>query len=114
MDTIYKCVIKAEDYPNESRVVALKKGDCIYFKGNHDVQLGEKYKDHPAIVSRIDYKPKKWWQFWKKKEMIGYQVMWVRDEDEPSDDVNVVKNLNDFMQKYMQSEVTIDDLKLQF
>ena len=97
-------VSKAEDYPNGTRVYALKKGDCIFFKGNHDVKIGDKYKDHPAIVSRIDYKPKKWWQFWKKKEMIGYQVMWVGDEDEPSDDVNVVKNLNDFIQKYMNGE----------
>ena len=108
MNTIYKVVTKVEDYPNGVRVYALKQGDCIYFVGNHDVKIGEKYKDHPAIVSRIDYKPKKWWQFWKKKEMIGYQVMWVGDEDDPSDDVNVVKNINNFMQKYMQGEITID------
>jgi hypothetical protein len=108
MDKIYKVITKAEDYPNGVRVCALKKGDCIYFVGNHDVKIGEKYKDHPAIVSRIDYKPKKWWQFWKKKEMIGYQVMWVGDEDEPSDDVNPRKHFENFMQKYMQGEVTIE------
>lgn len=108
MNEIYKVVTKAEDYPNGVRVYALKKGDRIYFVGNHDVKVGDKYKDHPAIVSRIVYKPKKWWQFWKKKEMVGYQVMWVEDEDEPSDDVNVIKNINSFMQKYMQGEVTIE------
>ena len=96
MNIIYKVVTKPEDYPNGARVFALKKGDCIWFKGNHDVKIGDKYKDHPAIVSQIDYKPKKWWQFWKKREMIGYQVMWVGDEDEPSDDVNVIKNINNF------------------
>ena len=114
MNDIYKVVIKAEDYPNRARVCSLKKGDCMYFVGNHDVKINEQYKDHPAIISHIDYKPKKWWQFWKKKEMIGYRVTWVGDEDEPSDDVNVFKNINDFMQKYSQGEVTIDDLTLQF
>lgn len=104
MDKIYKVIAKAEDYPNGARVCALHKGDCIYFVGNHDVKVGDKYKDYPAIVSRIDYKPKKWWQFWKKKEMIGYQVMWIGDENEPSDDVNVIKNINSFM----QGEVTIE------
>ena len=89
MDKIYKVITKAEDYPNGARVYALHKDDCIYFVGNHNVKVGDKYKDHPAIVSRIDYKPKKWWQFWKKKEMVGYQVMWIGDEDESSDDVNV-------------------------
>jgi hypothetical protein len=40
--------------------------------------------------------------------MIGYQVMWVGDEDEPSDHVNVIKTINNFMQKYMQGETTIE------
>lgn len=105
MNTIYKMEIKAGDYPNGARVCALKMGDCIYFVGNHDVRLGEKYKDHPAIVSRIDYKPKKWWQFWKKKEMIGYQVMWVGDEDDPSDDANVFKHIERFIQTKQPIEI---------
>ena len=83
MNKIYKAITKAEDYPNGARVCALHKGDCIYIVGNHDVKVGDKYKDQPAIVSRIDYKPKKWWQFWKKKEMAGYQIIWIGDEDEP-------------------------------
>lgn len=97
MNTICKVVTKPEDYPNGVMVYALKKGDRIYFKGNCDVKIGEKYKDHPAIVSRIDYKPKKWWQFWKKAEIIGYQVTWIGDEDDPSDDVNVRKHIENFM-----------------
>ena len=36
--------------------------------------------------------------------MIGYQVMWIGNEDEPSDDVNVIKNINSFT----QDEVTIE------
>lgn len=106
MSAIYKMVITAEDYPDGTRVYALQKGDCIFFKGNHDVKIGDQYKDHPTIVSRIDYKPKKWWQFWKKKEMIGYQVMWIGDEDEASDDVNPRKHFENFMQMYMNGDTT--------
>lgn len=104
MNEICKFVTKIEDYSNGVRAYPVKKGDFIYFVGNHDVKVGDKYKDCPAVVSRIDYKPKKWWQFWKKKEMIGYQVMWIGNEDEPSDDVNLIKNINSFT----QDEVTIE------
>ena len=91
MNEICKFVTKTEDYSNGARAYPMKKGDCIYIIGNHNVKVGDKYEDYPAIVSRIDYKPKKWWQFWKKKEMIGYQVMWIGSEKEPSDDVNLKK-----------------------
>ena len=99
MYTIQKVEIKAEDYPNGVKVTPLKRGDIIYFVGSHNVKVGEKYKDHPAIVSRIDYKPKRWFEFWKKKEMIGYQVLWVEDEETPSDDVDVFKNIRNLIQK---------------
>ena len=104
MNEICKFVTKIEGYSNGVRAYRVKKGDCIYFVGNYDVKVGDKYKDYPAVVSHIDYKSKKWWQFWKKKEMIGYQVMWIGNEDEPSDDVNVIKNINSFT----QDEVTIE------
>lgn len=80
MNEIYKVVNKAEDYPNYARVVPLEKGDSFYLVGSRNVKAGDKYKDYPAIVSRIDYKPKKWWQFWKKKEMIGCLILWLGDE----------------------------------
>ena len=80
MNNIYKIVTKAEDYPNYARVAQLQKGDGFYLVGNRNVKVGKKYENYPAIVSRIDYKPKKWWQFWKKKEMIGCQILWVGEE----------------------------------
>jgi hypothetical protein len=80
MGDIYKVETKAEDYPNYARVVPLAKGDGFYLVGSCDVKVGDKYENHPAIVSRIDYKPKKWWQFWKTKEMIGCQILWLGDE----------------------------------
>lgn len=80
MNEIYKVVTKAEDYPNYVRVVPLKKGNTFYLVGSRDVKVGDKYESYPAIISRIYYKPKKWWQFWKKKEMIGCQILWIGNE----------------------------------
>jgi hypothetical protein len=80
VNEICKVVTKAEDYHIYARVVPLKKGDGFYLVGSRDVKVGDKYENYPAIVSRIDYKPKKWWQFWKKKEMIGCQILWLGDE----------------------------------
>ena len=77
MKEIYKVVLKAEDYPNSVRAVKLDRGDGFYLVGSRNVKVGDKYEDYPAIVSRIDYKPKKWWQFWKKKEMLGCQILWL-------------------------------------
>lgn len=80
MNEIYKVVIKAEDYPRGARVVKLEKGDSFYLVGSRNVKVGDKYKDYPAIISRIDYEPKKWWQFWKKKKMIGCLILWIGDD----------------------------------
>ena len=80
MSGFYKVVTRAEDYPSHARVAPLKKGDGFYLVGSRDVKAGDQYENYPAIVSRVDYKPKKWWQFWKKKEMIGCQILWLGDE----------------------------------
>lgn len=63
MDKVYNVITKTEDYSNDARVCALLEGDHVYFVDNHDVKVGDKYKDCPAVVSRIDYKSKKSWQF---------------------------------------------------
>ena len=38
------------------------------------VNVGDKYKDYPAIISEVFYSQKKWWQFWKRKQQLGYSV----------------------------------------
>lgn len=80
MNEIYKVVAKAEDHPNIARAVKLQKGDSFYLSGSLNVKVGDKYETYPAVVSHVYYKPKKWWQFWKKKEMIGCQILWLGDE----------------------------------
>lgn len=58
------------------RAVPLESGCVIFISSQEPVTIGEQYKDYPAFVSRIVYEPKKWWQFWKRKKQIGYEVMW--------------------------------------
>lgn len=73
----YKIVSKASDYPaNISHAYPLQSGDTIVIQDVTPVKVGDKYKNFHARVIQIFYKPKKWWQFWKKKEQLGYMVEW--------------------------------------
>ena len=38
--------------------------------------------------------------------MIGYQVLWVEDEETPSDDVDVFKNIRNLIQISMGVTIT--------
>lgn len=69
-------VFRLETSPSKpNRVVELTHGDQIYIVSPEPVSLGGQYKDYDnTIISRIDYMPRKWWQFWKKKFQIGYVV----------------------------------------
>lgn len=40
-------------------------------------KLGDKYKDFNAIIFGVDYEPKPWWKFWKKKKILGYRIMFL-------------------------------------
>lgn len=108
MKTVYKSIIKAEDFPEclvpahtsltfdpnvglsdrekeilkeisknmKARAVPLESGYVIFIASQEPVKIGGRYKDYPAFISRIIYEPKKWWQFWKRKKQIGYEVTW--------------------------------------
>lgn len=61
-------------------VSRLKKGDVIYISntdGDEVLKAGDKYKDYNAIVNEIFKEPKRWWQFWKKPKVLGYQIMFL-------------------------------------
>ena len=58
------------------RARLLESGDVIFICSRDPVKIGEQYQDYPAFVSRIICEPKKWWQFWKRKKQIGYEVTW--------------------------------------
>lgn len=48
----------------------------IISSDTNPVTVGDKYKNYPAKVCEIFYTPKSWWQFWKRKQQIGYMVRW--------------------------------------
>ncbi len=76
-DIIYKATFKAEDYPNDNiEIKPMQSGDTICISDTNPVTVGDKYKNYPAKVCEIFYTPKSWWQFWKRKQQLGYMVRW--------------------------------------
>ena len=80
MSDIYKLSINHKEYPNGARLCRVQRGDRIFLYGDEKVVLGAPYKNYPAIVIKIEYSPKKWWQFWKKKQQIGFLIEWLATE----------------------------------
>ena len=81
MGEVYKMVTNADDYPiYQPRVVGLEHGDCIFILAQEDMpryKVGDYYDKYPDfVVTQIYYNPKKWWQFWKKKIILGYKMMY--------------------------------------
>ena len=64
----------------EARLYRVARGDRIFLYSDEEVKVSETYKNYPAIVTKIVYSPKKWWQFWKKKKQVGFQILWLADE----------------------------------
>ena len=58
----------------------LKHGDIIRLGVNNpgvrEAVVGEKYLAFPAIVIQKEYTKKRWWQFWKRKELLWIDIMW--------------------------------------
>lgn len=68
----------------EARVYQLRRGDVFYMSASNPLRLGSQFMEYPAYVTKIHYKPRKWWMFWKKKEAIGYEVTWYGNDDKTS------------------------------
>ena len=72
--------IKKSCYEGErlSAISSLERGDEFYisYKGIR-FKSGQKYYDYPAIISKVIYKPKPWYLFWKQKEIYGYFIQWM-------------------------------------
>lgn len=74
--------IVIEKYPNDLlRGVRLSKGDSIVvLHTDKNWAVGEQYDGFEnLIVTKILHEPKKWWQFWKRKRTIGYEVTYIKD-----------------------------------
>jgi hypothetical protein len=89
MKDVYKIEISAKDCPigcsdltidfnQPARVTLISSGDVIWMGYDGEIyKLGDKYKDFNAIISGVDYEPKPWWKFWKKKKILGYRIMFL-------------------------------------
>ena len=99
MRDVYKVEISAKDCPitgcsdltidfnkpidtteivGNARVALISSGDVIWMSYNGEIyKLGDKYKDFNAIISGVYYESKSWWQFWKKKKILGYRIMFL-------------------------------------
>lgn len=64
----------------KARLYRVQRGDRIFLYSDEEVRVGSPYKNYPAIITKIAYSPKKWWQFWKKKKQVGFQILWLADE----------------------------------
>lgn len=99
MRDVYKVEISAKDCPitgcsdltidfnkpidtteivGNARVALISSGDVIWMSYNGEIyNIGDKYKDFNAIISGVYYESKSWWQFWKKKKILGYRIMFL-------------------------------------
>ena len=99
MRDVYKVEISAKDCPitgcsdltidfnkpidtteivGNARVALISSGDVLRIGYDGDTyKLGDKYKDFNAIISGVYYESKSWWQFWKKKKILGYRIMFL-------------------------------------
>ena len=59
----------------KARLYRIQRGDRIFLYSDEKVKIGCLYRNYPAIVTKIEYLPKKWWQFWKKKKQVRFQIM---------------------------------------
>ena len=70
--------IDTTEIVGNARVALISSGDVIWMSYNGEIyKIGDKYKDFNAIISGIYYETKSWWQFWKKKKILGYRIMFL-------------------------------------
>lgn len=72
------------DKPLFIRAVQLHKGDVIFLNNaaikelcnNKSIYLLKKVPlgNMQGMVTEIIWSKKKWWQFWKKKKVLGYHI----------------------------------------
>ena len=56
------------------RLYKLNYGDIFFLKCN--IEEIQPYIDNNILkIIETYYQSKKWWQFWKKKKIIGYKVI---------------------------------------
>ena len=81
MEDVYKIVTDTSSYVNPlHRCVKVAKGDMIFIShidGEEIFRAGAMYKNYNAMVSKVFKEPKRWWQFWKKPKVLGYNIIFL-------------------------------------
>lgn len=60
-----------------SRLYQPRPGDIIIVRKNEKVKVGKLYKNYPAIVLQVFYKPQPWYKFWQRKEVEEFHIQWL-------------------------------------
>ena len=77
MGDFYKVVIDAKAYPDTPpRCIKIEKGDVILISNTDSdmLSVGDMYKNYNAVVSEVLKEPRRWWQFWRKPMVLGYEI----------------------------------------
>ena len=64
------------DKSGMARVRKLQSGDSfIVSHKDKTYHVGERYDGYNNLyIQKVWYSPRKWWQFWKKRNILGYTV----------------------------------------
>lgn len=79
--SVVKCIGERSD--PDLRLHELRNGDVVIVsnqivKGN--LRIGDKWEQYPYMTCvRKIYAPHKWWQFWKWRKLVGYEMRYCKE-----------------------------------
>ena len=82
---IYAVVKRVEEYNviPDLRIYELRNSDTVVISKQivkDKLRIGDKWEQYPYMtcVSKI-YEPHKWWQFWKWRKLVGYEMRYCKE-----------------------------------
>lgn len=82
-DTVFRVLYNEGNAENSCTVSAreLKDGDSFIISYiDKTYQVGERYEGHDNLrVQKVWYSPRRWWQFWRKRDILGYTVEYTKE-----------------------------------
>ena len=75
---------KAEEFPtSKAKIRPLAVGEKFGYPSSASdkvYKVGDYFQDNDCfMVTKVFYMSKKWWQFWKRRQIAGYEVTCIRD-----------------------------------
>lgn len=62
---------------NEAIFHRITKGTVFTVRAKGDEKVGQQFEQFPAVIIKVIYEPKRWWQFWKRKKPFILHVEWM-------------------------------------